>query len=81
MMMQQNSTAWTERETNQDALHSTLLLLNRFIEIHQHQGHIPGPVAESLFAGVESALAHSAALGTAMNNPRTAVAAEGDVSK
>lgn len=70
MRIWRNPAMRTELETYRDALDCKLQLLNQFVEIHQHQGTISGAVAESLLAGIESALWDSAALDTAMEHCR-----------
>ena len=72
MMTWPNPATRTELETYRDALDCKLQLLNQFVEIHQHQGTISGAVAESLLAGIESALGDSESLATVMENRRAA---------
>ncbi|MDG4550768.1 MAG: hypothetical protein P9F19_15815 [Candidatus Contendobacter sp.] len=66
MMIGRNPATWKELEIHQDALHCKLQLLKQFIEIRQHEGMISEAVAESLLAGIESALADSDALAAVM---------------
>ena len=81
MMTWPNPATRTELETHRDALDCKLQLLNPLIELHQHQGTIPGAVAESWLAGIEAAQGDSAALDTAMKHCRAAAAEVDGISK